>query len=68
MSNVTEVKPPLNPIQQARKEVVEEITRKAVTALKVKLRDRDAAARVLANIDREIADLEKSINDGSFVA
>lgn len=55
-------------LAKARQEVQEEITKKAVEALKRKLRDQAAAKSVLANIDREIADLEQSIVDGSFVA
>lgn len=55
-------------LAKARQEVQEEIMKKAVEALKKKLRDRDSAAKVLSNIDREIKDLEESITDGSFVA
>lgn len=55
-------------LAKARQEVQEEIMKKAVEALKRKLRDQAAAKSVLANIDREIADLEQSIVDGSFVA
>lgn len=53
-------------IQKARAEVAEENLKKAVEALKVKYKARDAAKSVLANINREIEDLEASIGDGSF--
>jgi hypothetical protein len=54
-------------IDQAEKEVREEISKKAVTALKSKLRDLASAKNVVANIEREIEDLKTSIGDGSFV-
>lgn len=54
-------------LAQAREEIAKEERAKAVVALKAKLRERSSAAKVLANIDREIADLEQSIRDGSFV-
>ena len=53
--------------EQARKEVVEERTKAAVTALKRKLNDLANAQQVVANLQREVADLEASIADGSFV-
>lgn len=51
---------------QARKEVAEEQSKKAVGALKRKLTDLANAQQVVKNIEREIADLEGSIADGSF--
>jgi hypothetical protein len=53
--------------EQARKEVVEERTKSAVSALKRKLNDLANAQQVVANLQREVADLEVSIADGSFV-
>lgn len=54
-------------IEQARKEVAEERAKIAVKALKAKYEQRESAKQVLANIEREVADLEASIRDGSFV-
>jgi exonuclease VII small subunit len=51
---------------QARKEVAEEQAKKAVGALKRKLTDLANAQQVVKNLEREIADLEASIADGSF--
>jgi hypothetical protein len=51
---------------QARKEVAEEQAKKAVMALKRRLTDLANAQQVVKNIEREIADLEASIADGSF--
>lgn len=52
---------------QARKEVAEERTKAAVAALKRQLNDLANAQQVVENIKRDIADLEASIADGSFV-
>lgn len=51
---------------EAAKQINEENTAKAKTALVKKLRDLDSATKIVANIKREIADLEASIVDGSF--
>lgn len=68
MTNVTTL--PKTLIQQVREEaeaqLKKELTDKAKTALIKKLRDWDTAKKIVANIEREIADLEKSIEDGSF--
>ena len=47
-------------------EVQKEASGKAKAALVRKYRDLDSARRVVANIEREISDLEASIEDGSF--
>lgn len=60
MTDVTSVK------EQAQKEVAEELAKKAVNALKAKLRQLADAQQIVKNIEREIADLEASIADGSF--
>jgi hypothetical protein len=52
-------------ITAARNEIAREKQDKAVKLLKDKLRARDTAATVLANIDREIADLELQIEQGN---
>ena len=51
---------------EAEKQIAEERAAKAKTALVGKLRQKAAAEEVVKNIDREIADLEASIADGSF--
>lgn len=51
---------------QARKEVAEEQAKKAVVALKRKLTDLANAQQIVKNIERDVADLEASIADGSF--
>jgi hypothetical protein len=59
--NIEEVK------AEARKEINEERTKKAKNALVKKLRELSTAEDIVANIKREITDLEQSIVDGSFV-
>jgi hypothetical protein len=53
--------------EEALKEITTERNKKAKDALMRKLREQAAAEDVLANIKRAIADLEQSIEDGSFV-
>lgn len=53
--------------EDANKEIAEEKAERAKKALVAKLRELDAAKSVVANIERQIADLEASIADGSFV-
>ncbi len=43
-----------NVIEEAEKEIYEEIVKKAKSKLKDKLRQRTSAAKILANINREI--------------
>lgn len=52
--------------EEARREIAEEKAKKAKEAIKSKLRSLAAAESVVANIKREIADLEASIAEGSF--
>lgn len=52
-------------IARARREIQEEAMKKAVDKLKAKLRERETAATVLANVDREIKDLELAIEQGN---
>lgn len=51
---------------EANKQINDEITKKAKDALVKKLRDLAGAKAIVANIEREILDLEASIEDGSF--
>lgn len=53
--------------QEARAEIAKEQGEKAKTALVKKLRDLASAQAIVRNIEREVADLEASIADGSFV-
>ena len=50
----------------AQKELSEERAKRVTAALKNKMRDLDKARQIVRNIEREIADLEASIEDGSF--
>jgi hypothetical protein len=52
--------------EQARKEVAEEAGKRAKEALKTKLKQLALAQQVVRNTEREIADLEQQIEDGSF--
>lgn len=52
-------------IEQARKEVDDENMKDSVTKLKAKLRELKDAQTVVANIEREITDLEEAISQGN---
>ena len=52
--------------EQAEEELKAERSKSAKEALKIKLRELDRAKAIVANIERQIADLEASIDDGSF--
>ena len=51
--------------EEAQKEIIEEITGKAVKLLKSKYRELESAKQIVANIEREVTDLEMSIEDGT---
>ena len=53
-------------IAKAKREIAEENQDKAVKELKKKLRDLAAAETVVANIEREIKDLELKIEHGNL--
>lgn len=53
-------------IETANKEIAEEKAKKATTALVKKLRELDTAKNIVRNIEREIEDLQQSIQNGSF--
>jgi hypothetical protein len=53
--------------EDARAEIAKEQGEKAKSALVKKLRDLSNAQNIVRNIEREVADLEASIADGSFV-
>ena len=50
----------------AQAELDAERAKRVTEALKKKLRDLDNAKQIVANIERDIEDLEASIEDGSF--
>ncbi len=52
--------------EEARKQISDEIAKKAKDALVGKLRNLANAQQIVKNIERDIADLEASIADGSF--
>jgi len=53
-------------IDQARAEVEEENMEKSVKLLKRKLRELEGANTIVANIEREITDLEEAIEQGNL--
>ena len=65
MSNVANITPKTIR-EQAEEELKAERSKTAKEALKIKLRELDRAKAIVANIERQIADLEESIDDGSF--
>ena len=52
--------------EDARAEIAKEFGDKVKTALVKKMRDLANAQSIVKNIERDIADLEASIADGSF--
>lgn len=67
MNEVADLKPSYKEVvARAKREVQEENVKRAVESLKGKLRERDRAQTVLANIDREIAELELKIEQGNL--
>lgn len=71
MSNITKIEKPLSMLEEAKKAAAEQVAKetlsKAKDALLRKYRELDGARKIVANVEREIADLESSIEDGSFV-
>jgi len=53
-------------LDQAKEEIAEEETKRAISLYKSKLKERNSAQTVLDNIDREIEDLELKIKQGNF--
>ncbi len=53
-------------VTRARNEIAKEQQDKAVNLLKDKLREQASAQTVLANVEREIADLELRIEQGNL--
>lgn len=67
MSNVTPISTP-SVREQAEAELRAENAKQALAGMKQLLKRRQAAAVVLANIDREIADYEEAIAQGNLPA
>lgn len=65
MSNVETLKTEKSLSQIAREEVNREKQDKGVKLLKDKYRDLDKAQTIVSNLEREIADLEKEIEQGN---
>lgn len=63
---VTEVKNNRTPMEIAKAELAEELSKKSVKLLKDKLRELDKAETIVCNIKREIEDLEQQITDGNI--
>lgn len=66
VGDVTPVTDATAAIARAEREIAEENMKKAVDRLKYKLREREAARVVLANVEREIADLKLAITQGNI--
>jgi len=68
MTNVSSINggsPARTAIERAKAEIAEENLQKGVAKLKVKYRELAAAQTVVANITREIADLEAAVEQGN---
>ncbi len=65
MNNVTQLKADLSPREQAQAELDAEQRSKDVKTLKEKLRALAAAKVVVANLEREITDIEAAIAQGN---
>ncbi len=66
MTDVTKITPAETAIQAAHREIAEENQKKAVKVLKSKLRELEEAKTIVANVEREIVDLEQRIKDGNL--
>ncbi len=66
MTNEIQKPDPKAAIAKAHREIAEENQNKAVGALKKKLRELEGAETIVANIQREIADLELKIEQGNL--
>jgi phage terminase Nu1 subunit (DNA packaging protein) len=53
-------------IARAKAEIAEENLQKGVQKLKTKYRELTAAKTVVANIEREVADLEQAVEQGNI--
>jgi len=51
---------------QAQHEINKELSEKAVKLMKSKYKELKAAKTIVANLERELLDLEARINDGNF--
>lgn len=65
MTNVTSINKDLSPREQAQAELDAEQRAKDVRTLKEKLRALSAAKTVVANLEREVEDIEKAIAQGN---
>lgn len=65
MTNVTKLERPLTAREQAQAELDAETRAKDVSTLKQKLRQLAAAQVVVANLEREILDIEAALKQGN---
>lgn len=65
MSGVSKIDRNESVTERAKREVAEEVQAAAVQKMKGKLRELHAAETVVANIKREVADLEEAIAQGN---
>lgn len=65
MTNVTKLERPLTAREQAQAELDAETRAKDVSTLKQKLRQLSAAQVVVANLEREILDIEAALKQGN---
>ena len=63
---VKSVENKMTPMEIAKAEIAKEQSEKAVKLLKDKLRELEKAKTIVANINREILDLEQQIEDGNI--
>ncbi|MDF2435410.1 MAG: hypothetical protein JWP44_5041 [Mucilaginibacter sp.] len=53
-------------IERAKEEVQDEFNNKAVAKFKAKLRELESARTIVANIERELADMELAFDHGNI--
>ena len=63
--NVVEMNKGQSAIEKAREEIADENMKRDVKKLKSKLRELELANQTVANVKREIVDLEEAIRDGN---
>ncbi len=65
MNIVSTSTPAQTAIARAKQEIADENMQKGIAKLKVKYREKAAAELVVANITREIADIEAAVEQGN---
>jgi len=67
MSNVSNLNTDKTPRQIAEEELKVENSKRAVGTYKAKLKELEKARNVIANIERELEDLDRKIADGNLL-